>query len=446
VGVKLRLLAVVCCLVLAGCAAPAAPSPTPAADRLGVENGYAATDDIAVDTSDGLNQSELDAVVARTMARVELIRGLEFERTVPVKVISREEFQNGSGRDTTVDTPPERAREQRYEAAMLVGEDRTVGGAFDSIYGGSVLGYYSPGADQIVLVSDSETPTVDRATLAHELMHALQDQRLSLLGGADDPDAAMAQTGVVEGDASYVEAQYEARCAGEWDCIDRPSSGGGASLADENLGLYLTIYAPYSEGPTLVHRVKQRGGWAAVDDLYVRPPRSSEQLLHPDDYPRDGPARVVVPDRSTAAYDRARATRMGEATLFAMLWQQRAIDRSTFGENPGPYSAYNYSHPATAGWAGDKLVPYFDADSDDPTMDGYVLKTRWESQRDARQFAEAYREMLTESLNASAEGEGVYRVENGSFEDAFRVTREGRTVRIVNAPTVEGLEEVRRTD
>ena len=442
----LRLIAVVCCLVLAGCTAPTAPSPTPDADRLGVENGYAATDDLAVDTSDGLNDTELDAVVARTMARVETIRGLEFRKTVPVEIITREEFQSGSGRDTTVDTAAERAREGRYEAAMLVGEDRTVGGAFGEIYGGSVLGYYSPSDDRIVIVSGNESPTVDRTTLAHELMHALQDQRLSLLGGAANPDERMAETGVVEGDASYVEAKYEERCGAEWDCIPRPESSSAGGIADRNLGLYLTVYAPYSEGPTLVHRVKQRDGWAAVNDLYARPPDSSEQLIHPRDYPRDRPATLTVPDRSTAAFDRASATRMGEATLFAMLWQQRAIDRATFNENPGPYSAYNYSHPATAGWEGDKLVPYFDADSDDPSMDGYVLKTRWESERDARQFARAYRGLLTESLNATAEGEGVYRVENGTFEDAFRVTRDGKTVRIVNAPTVDALEDVRRTD
>lgn len=443
---QLRLLAVVCCLVLAGCTAPAAPSPTPDADRLGQENGYAATDDLAVDTSDGLNESELDAVVARTMARVELIRGLEFRETVPVEIITREEFQNGSSRDTTVDTPAERAREQRYEAAMLVGENRTVGGAFGEIYGGSVLGYYSPSADRIVLVSSNESPTVDRTTLAHELVHALQDQRLSLLGGAPNPDERMAETGVVEGDASYVEAKYEERCEEAWDCIPRPESSSAGSISDRNIGLYLTVYTPYSEGPTLVHRVKQRGGWAAVNDLYVRPPESSEQLIHPRDYPRDDPANVVVPDRSTAEFDRASATRMGEATLFAMLWQQRAIDRGTLRDDPGQYSAYNYSHPATAGWEGDKLVPYFDADSDDPSMDGYVLKTRWETERDARQFADAYRGLLTESLNATAEGEGVYHVENGTFEDAFRVTREGTVVRIVNAPTVEGLDDVRRTD
>ncbi|MFW5939185.1 MAG: Hvo_1808 family surface protein [Halolamina sp.] len=440
----LRSLALVCCLLLAGCTAPVAPSPTPADDRLGVENGYAASDSLDVDASDGLNESELDAVVARTMARVELIRGLEFEHTVPVEVISRAEYRNGTSRDTTVDTPGERAREQRYEAAMLVGEDRTVGGAFAEIYGGSVLGYYSSSADRIVLVSSNETPTVDRATLAHELMHALQDQRLSLLGGADNQDAAMAQTGVVEGDANYVEAQYEERCDDEWECIPRPEGSSASSLDDRNFGLYLTVYAPYSEGPTFVHRAHQRGGVDAVNELYTRPPQSSEQLIHPGDYPEDRPKRVVVPDRSTSEFDRATPATVGEATLFAMLYQQGAIERSSLTEDPGPYSAYNYSHPATAGWDGDKLVPYFDADSDDPAADGYVLKTRWESERDARQFEQAYRGMLTDELNATAEGEDVYRVPEGSFEDAFRVTREGDTVRIVNAPSVSALDEVRR--
>jgi hypothetical protein len=437
--VKLRLLALACCLVLAGCTAPAAPSPSPDGEQLGVQNGYAANDTLDVTTEDGLNGSELDAVVARTMARVEVIRGLGFTGTVPVEVISREQFLNRSGRDTTVDTPAERAREQRYEAAFLVGEDRTVGAAFDSIYGGSVLGYYSSASNQIVIVSSNETPTVDRTTLAHELVHALQDQRLSLLGGADGPDEAMAQTGVVEGDARYVESRYEQRCGEAWECIDRPESSSAGSIEDRNLGLFLTVYAPYSEGPTFVHRAYQGGGWDAVNDLYVRPPKSSEQLIHPSDYPEDRPVRVVVPDRSTAAFERATPTTVGEATLFAMLWQQRAIDRESLTENPGPYSAYNYESTPSAGWAGDKLVPYLGEEGD-----GYVWKLRWETKRDARQFARAFRGILTNSLNATAEGEGVYRVPDGPYEDVFRVTRDGRTVRIVNAPTIEALDEIRK--
>ncbi|MFB6129612.1 MAG: hypothetical protein ABEJ28_02195, partial [Salinigranum sp.] len=65
----------------------------PARDVIGWEAGYWYDEPIAVDQSDGLNRSEREAFVARTMARVEKIRDLEFEQSVPVKVISRAEYR-----------------------------------------------------------------------------------------------------------------------------------------------------------------------------------------------------------------------------------------------------------------------------------------------------------------------------------------------------------------
>ena len=456
----LRTLALVCCLVLAGCAAPtpgydetptATSSPIPSgdpadpeSDRLGWENGYWYNESIAVNQSDGLNESELTAFVARTMARVEVIREVEFEETVPVEVITRAEYRNQSGnRDTTVDTPRERAREQLWEAPLLVGEQRTVGGAFGELYGGSVLGYYSPGQDRIVIVSESETPRVDRVTLAHELVHALQDQRFSLLSGGDSHDAGLARTGVVEGDASYVEQLYEERCAGNWSCVERPERTSGAGIADRNLGAYLTIYAPYSDGPSFVHQVHQRGGWEAVNDLYDEPPRSTEQLLHPDRYPDDGPETVRISDRSGERWERYGVReRVGESTLFATFWFQRGVNRSTLSQEDVPYSRYNYVADPSEGWAGDRLIPYRNGDAN-----GYVWKLRWESRADAREFASSYRAVLVEQLNATEVRPGVYRVPDSStFGDAFRVTRDGRTVTIVNAPRVAALENVHAAD
>lgn len=49
---------------------------------------------------------------------------------------------------------------------------------------------------------------------------------------------------------------------------------------------------------------------------------------------------------------------------------------------------------------------------------------------------------LERSLNASEAGEDTYRVDDGPFADAYRVTREGNTVTVVNAPTVAQVDEV----
>ncbi|MFB6126106.1 MAG: Hvo_1808 family surface protein [Halolamina sp.] len=439
-------------LVVAGCAAPLGP-PTakpvvdnpdgradPAGDPLGWEAGYWADDPLAVDQSDGLNATERRAFVARTMARVERVRGLEFKSYVPVEVVSREAFADRSDND------PSAARSawnnQRWEAALLVGESRNTTELFDELYGGTVLGYYSPGEDAIVVVSDGETPTIDRTTLAHELLHALQDQHFGLAGGGRTNDAGLAHDGLVEGDASYTETLYEERCeGGEWSCVPRPSDGAAGSLPNGSLGLYVSIFTPYAEGPNLVHRVRQRGGWEAVNAMYDDRPTTTEQLVHPDAYPEEGAATVTVPDRSASSWSRfdlRRSTdRLGEATLFAMFWYQRTVPREALREDVDPYDAYDYAANASDGWAGDRLVPYRNGN-----RTGYVWRLRWENASEAAAFADAYRRTLLLRLLAEEVRPGVYRVEDGPFADAFRVTVEGDTVTVVNAPTVDELDAV----
>ncbi|WP_117594262.1 Hvo_1808 family surface protein [Haloprofundus halophilus] len=445
--------ALVACVVLAGCAAPLTDgSPfdggfgqSDGEDRLGWENGYAADDSLNVDQSDGLNETEREAFVARTMARVELVRQLEFEEPVPVEVISREEYRQQRGGAT--DPAYEAWNNQVWESLLLVGEDRNVSDVMDSVYGGSVLGYYSPSEDRIVIVSDSETPVIDRTTLAHELVHALQDQHFGLESGAATQDGQLARNGIVEGDARYTETLYEQRCGTEWDCVPRPNSGGGGGGDSGAPGVFLTIYTPYADGPQFVHELHQEGGWEAVDAVYEEKPQSTEQIIHPAKYPDERPVNVSVEDRSSEEWSRFDtrpvADTVGEASLYAMFWQNGHISRESLRNSPDEYSPYNYSHPATEGWAGDAVVPY---ESDDGEY-GYVFESEWDSERDARQFADAYRATLTNRLGAQRVGDGVYRVpDDSSFGDAFRVRQEGTTVSVVNAPTTGQLDSVHASE
>jgi hypothetical protein len=87
-GRGLAAVALAALLVLAGCNAfLGGDRNDPMTDELGWENGYWYDEPLSVTTADGLNESEREAVVARTMARVERVRGLEFEQSVPVSVI-----------------------------------------------------------------------------------------------------------------------------------------------------------------------------------------------------------------------------------------------------------------------------------------------------------------------------------------------------------------------
>ncbi|AQL43125.1 hypothetical protein BV210_10535 [Halorientalis sp. IM1011] len=422
-------------LALAGCSAPIDGDgrPDPTFDRLGWENGHWYDDPVSVTAEDGLNESEREVVVARAMARIEHLRGKEFRESVPVEVISRAEYRErsggGGGRD--------RFGDQIYEALLLVGEDTSTaddrGAALDS----SVQGFYSPRRDEIVLVSDSATPTVDRATLVHELVHALQDQQLSLGTATETGDARRAQLGLIEGEANELQGMYADRCGRDWRCIDRPSrqgSGGGGGTTDLNVGLFLTIYAPYATGPEFVEAIRDRGGWAAVDDLYEQFPASTEQVIHPEAYPDESPESVTVADRSTdewQRYDRdPPGDTAGEAAIYAMLWANGAIDvRGS--------AVYDYESRYSAGWAGDRIVPYRNGD-----RDGYVWTSRWDTVADAREFAQIYR-LILESKASRRPGPNTYVLpESDEFGDAFRVRRDGRRVRIVNGPTVGALERI----
>ncbi|WP_416840084.1 Hvo_1808 family surface protein [Haloferax sp. DFSO52] len=456
-------------VVVAGCAAPAVnPDATadtegdwswpddPPTDRLGWEGGYWYNESIDVNQSDGLNATERAAFVNRTMARVEVIRELEFTDTVPIEVISRAEYRNQSQFDTNPDNESAVIHsdwnDQVWESILLVGEDRTIDEVFGEIYGGAVLGYYSPSEDRIVLISDEGDPVVDRQTLAHELHHALQDQQFGIDGSPPTQDRQLAENGLVEGDARYVDRLYEERCADDWECVPRPSGSGSGSIGGSfDYPVFLTIYTPYSEGPTFVSELRERGGWAAVNDAYAMPPVSTEQIIHPETYPDEQPVEVRIEDRSSdewVRYDHDPVgDTVGEASIYAMLWKHGAIDRTDLNRNTGQYSAYNYSAGPSKGWAGDLVVPYRPASDDEwetnPNQRAYVWRIVWDSEADAEVFETKYvTTILQLRLGAKRVAPNTYLLETGPFADAYRVTRQNDTVTIVNAPTVDALAEV----
>jgi hypothetical protein len=410
-------------------------------DTLGWENGYWYDDSLSVTTADGLNQSEREAVVARAMARVEEIRGLEFRETVPVEVITRQEYRERRQESEATKTPEElspfdRWNEQVWEAIFLNGETESISQRFDTVYSESVAGFYSPSETEIVIVADSKTPVLDRQTLAHELVHALQDQHLSLGGYPDTQDTQLAVDGLIEGDANFVEREYATRCQNEWECIDRPERGGGGAGLD---GVFLTIFTPYAAGPGLISNLYAAGdGWSAVNAAYDDLPAATEQIIHPERYPGEKPTNVVVNDRTQNGWERfdleQQTDTVGEASIYAMFWDNGVVPR-------GNRSAYRYDYEASDGWGGDRVVPYYKSTGDGLAY-GYVWRSKWDTATDAQEFHDAYRELLA-SKDARAVGDGSYVIDDGAYADAFQVTTNGQTVTVVNAPTQADLQDVR---
>ncbi|WP_224333576.1 Hvo_1808 family surface protein [Haloprofundus halobius] len=442
--------------------------PDPESDRLGWEGGYWYNETLDVDQSDGLNESEMEAVVNRSMARVEHIRGLEFEGTVPVEVISREEFRNestGSGGEY-----PQQRRafdNAKFEALFMINESTDSVAVQNTNTGSSVGGYYSPTDERIVIVSENTTsPKLNEVTLSQELFHALQDQQFDLASyNQSTREQHNAVDGIVEGDGNYVDWLYEQRCNAEWNCLeDSASAGGGGELA--NYGPYLIQYQPYSDGPAFVRQLRERGGWEAVNEAYENPPASTEQTIHPDRYPDDRPVDPTVTDRTSGTWQqlepegRPNYGELGEAGVNAMLVYplyetegetQIIPARQWYNLNESgevnQFDPFNYDHPYTDGFRGDRFVAY----QNDAGETGYVWKLAWDNASQADEFLDGYEQLLefrsAEEVDDASGPGTVYRIaeDDNGFADAFRVVQDGDTVYIVNAPTVDQLSNVHAT-
>ena len=429
----------------------------PETDGIGWENGYWFNESISVDQRDGLDDAEREAVVSRAMARVEVLRGLEFNRSVPVEVITREELRERRAGLVNESVPVNDSLHQnvKFEAVFFFGEDTDAIERLRSELAGGAIAQYNRETERIVIgTSNTDSPRIDELTLAHELIHAVQDQH-NLTANLSRPlteDAQNAQLGITEGDPQFVSYLYRERCGAEWSCVE-PVEGPPGGSSDRHVGLALLQLVPYSDGPVFVQHVYEAAGWAGVDAVYSNPPASSEQVIHPDRYPDDRPVNVTVEDRSTrtwyvpelnASIDHAT---FGEAGLFLMLWYPSFETRSdlivpvNIFNQPAP-DLYDYADPATTGWAGDKLLPYVTNTSTRTNETGYVWKTEWDSTNDAAEFHAAYQDLLTYH-DASVWGPRTWVIEDGPFADAFYLDRSGRQVTVVNAPTVTDLKAIK---
>ncbi|MFC6725652.1 Hvo_1808 family surface protein, partial [Halobium palmae] len=428
----------------------------PEEDVIGWEEGYWHNESIDVDQSDGLDDDELDAYVSRAMARVEYVREREFEEDVPVSVISREEYRERASNQSSANDTYTAWNNQVWEALFIVGEESNVQEEIGSTLGSRVAGFYSPTDDEIKIVTeDADSPTVNNATLVHELTHAMQDQYHDLSARkyrGTTQDGSLAADGVVEGEANYVEDRYRERCdAGEWECVPTPTTGGGGgSGSSMNFGIFVTVFQPYSDGPAYVHSLYEDGGWDAVERKMTHPPNATEQTIHVTD---EEPTPIRYEHNATGGWEpypnlgENGSDTVGEASLYAMAYYQDrrhdlpGIDYRDIANAEGEYDTYNYTTQATAGWANDRVFPYHEG-SGDEARSGYVWVTEWDTERDAREF-ESFHESVLAANGAEDLSNGRYAVTDGAFADHFLVHRNGTRVTVVIGPSADAVESIR---
>jgi hypothetical protein len=418
-------------------------------DTVGWEDGYWYDDPVAITRSDGINESELEMLTARAMARVEILRGQEFQRSVSVNVQSRTEYQSSSPFQSSSSSNYSKWNNQVWESLFIVDSQSNISEELDKVYSGGVVGYYQPGTEEIVVVSDSSgSLSVSESTLIHELVHALQDQRFSLSDQryrANTQDAQLAMNGLIEGEAKYIEKQYRQQCATTWECQRTPATGSSGSSA--NNGIQILLYQPYADGAEFIRTTVASGGWEAVDSLFESPPTSSSEIIHQDTSKKNTPLAPLPAQTDgwhkyeTLGVDGADT--LGEASVFVMFWYQNSnynintIPRSSIRDADGTLS---YDHSVSTGLVNDQLTPYQKNDAH-----GYVWQLAWDSEEDATEFVQTYRAVLR-GHGGDRVSETVTKLPAGTYADTFYVEHNGRNVTIVNGPSQEAVKALAPTE
>ena len=335
-------------------------------------------------TTPPASRPSITAGVRAVESEVERLRGLRFQRPVPVTVESpsRVAAQLLRELDSQVDKTDLR---RQGRALALLGELPQATDLYDllrSVQAESVLGFYVPGRPpsrgRLYVRSDHGLDPFTRFVLAHELTHAVTDQHYDLtladrLESANASDRATAYSGLVEGDATVLMQLYHDRVLSPDEQADADRVGAQQrtprmDAAPAAVREYLLF--PYSAGVAFVGALYQRGGWDAVNRAYRDPPTSTEQLLHPERYlgQRDLPQTVRVPDLHAAL---GPGWRQGTSTEWGEL------DSRVLLEGEFPVST---AERAAAGWDGGELRTF-----ERGNRTAMVLRTVWDSPEEARE-------------------------------------------------------------
>lgn len=322
------------------------------------------------------------AVIAR---RVEELRGLRFKRRpVPQQVTAAQARREGlEDLDRSYPQRRRHADEELLELLGLLEPGVDLRDVSASVFGQGVAGYYDPRTGRLRIVEGAQTANrvLNEITLAHELTHALEDQRfgLGLDQAAGSDDAALARLALVEGSATALMLEYAERHFSPEQTLGGLLSSLGQDTGDLPPFVEAQLLFPYTVGQRFVERLYRVGGgrWAVVDAaLRFRPPASTEQVLHPDAY-----LHVEQP----------RHVRTGAAHVLRRGW--RRLARGTWGE--WATGELLGDSAAAAGWGGDayELWQRDGGACRAPCTgrDALIMRWHWDSARDAREFETALR-------------------------------------------------------
>ncbi|MCB0311508.1 MAG: hypothetical protein KDD42_09745, partial [Bdellovibrionales bacterium] len=345
-----------------------------------------------VELDQGVNREESCVIATGALDRASAIRGLEIKKKVPCLVHSKQQVKDFLLHSIETKMPKSKLdfEAEVYRALGMIPEDFDYTDGVIEFYLSQIGGYYDPSAKHFVMAG--WMPAILQTSIAvHELTHALQDQYYDLEVLIDNlnlpSDRLLAHSALVEGDATAVMLDYSRMLAGQGPIAEEENVN--SYILQNVLGMTLmsalsevpdsvktVVLFPYTSGMRFAHRILQRNGYKSMDQAFLRPPQSTEEILHPEKYLagtqdfrsiEDSELATYLPGETKILYSDV----LGEFSISSLLGTH--IDKTR-------------AAVSAAGWGGDKVVIL----SNENNQRKVVWKTAWDTKDDAREFFDSY--------------------------------------------------------
>ncbi|HEY0514536.1 MAG TPA: hypothetical protein VGH73_21720 [Thermoanaerobaculia bacterium] len=345
----------------------------------------------------------------------EQYRGLKAKQPVAAGSLDVPALKARMTEETGKSTTPKSLKvlETSLKAFGLIPETMDLGRYLPELLSSQVAGYYDPNKKYLALVTPSASPNPGGApvpddeedgkkkieedmVMVHELTHALQDQNFDLHRFEDRnlmSDGGMARSALVEGDATLTMLNYNYRMGLEslpgLDAVlaglmkdprkmieETPDLPGAKEMMAAPAWIRDTLLFSYLEGAAFCMDVRGQGGQKLLDYSFREdPPRSTEQILHPEKWyaRRDDPVVLHLPDlaKELPGYHKTAEGTLGELTLRIFLREN--LQDADWAAN------------AAEGWGGDRFAVY-EKNTEKNGERLVVWVTEWDNAFEAGQF------------------------------------------------------------
>ena len=363
------------------------------------------------------------------------ITGLPLRRPVPCSVIDKQQVNTFLKERLREDAGPEeiRAEELTLKKFGLVPPDFDLAASTVDLLTEQAAAFYDYHKRKLFLTAGGGAS--ENTVLAHELAHALADQNFNLARyikqGDKNDDGSTARLSVMEGQATWLMSEYEARRQGKTLVGNQALVETMAHITDsgdsqfpvfEKAPLYLrrSLVFPYVEGMTFQNAVLERDRRRGFAEVFTNAPVSTQQILHPAKYFADvKPVEPELPDpHLPRGYQELVRGTLGELEHSILLEQ---------------YAGKEEAREIAPHWRGCGFALRENRKAGRVVL---LYAVAWDDESSAARYFTLYRQVLAKKWkHMTVDTDTADRITGAGDDGRFELRRNGATV-----TSVEGLE------